>query len=511
MIFFDTIIKRVTNFSIQSYEYNKKDVINFFNNNELFQLSILNSSKSLYDDIKKNKSEKTIISLTKYFRRAHFNPTPFGVFNSVGVMKWGESTSIPKAKKIKLIVKYDNLFLSSKVNNLMVDNWLDLKYCINPSIHFLNSDKLSFYKSKFRTNDTVEIEHVEIDYDDDLKWLIDKFKCLSKIKPIFDELILDGFESEVVHNYLYNIIDIGLIIEEFLFNPYLIKLEDQFNFFPSNLINNKIHYLESSNQISSFSKTYINEQNSFFDQNKSDKNSHSINSFDVEFGTLELSIQRKIKKYIDFTINYNSDNKPYNYKLKKFTNEISNQYNDGFISLNDLFNPYSGRSYIKMQTDFEMKLHKDLVNKIVSCTERNLIIDLPINDDFQKKISKLPATFNIALETLICKVSGDKIIYFKHLGGASALNIISRFSETTNDICQEIVEYEKEKNTDKIIADINCIASFRSLNISTINQFYDHCIPINTSYLNYLNMRSEERRVGKECVQPCRSRWSPYH
>src|SRR3546814_17270179 len=25
------------------------------------------------------------------------------------------------------------------------------------------------------------------------------------------------------------------------------------------------------------------------------------------------------------------------------------------------------------------------------------------------------------------------------------------------------------------------------------------------------NQRSEERRVGKECVSPCRSRWSPYH
>ena len=23
--------------------------------------------------------------------------------------------------------------------------------------------------------------------------------------------------------------------------------------------------------------------------------------------------------------------------------------------------------------------------------------------------------------------------------------------------------------------------------------------------------RSEERRVGKECSLPCRSRWSPYH
>src|SRR3546814_7288488 len=26
-----------------------------------------------------------------------------------------------------------------------------------------------------------------------------------------------------------------------------------------------------------------------------------------------------------------------------------------------------------------------------------------------------------------------------------------------------------------------------------------------------LSWRSEERRVGKECVSTCRSRWSPYH
>src|SRR3546814_11387576 len=27
----------------------------------------------------------------------------------------------------------------------------------------------------------------------------------------------------------------------------------------------------------------------------------------------------------------------------------------------------------------------------------------------------------------------------------------------------------------------------------------------------FSDMRSEERRVGKECVSTCRSRWSPYH
>src|SRR3546814_16753236 len=30
-------------------------------------------------------------------------------------------------------------------------------------------------------------------------------------------------------------------------------------------------------------------------------------------------------------------------------------------------------------------------------------------------------------------------------------------------------------------------------------------------YLIGANQRSEERRVGKECVSTCRSRWSPYH
>src|SRR3546814_5050574 len=33
--------------------------------------------------------------------------------------------------------------------------------------------------------------------------------------------------------------------------------------------------------------------------------------------------------------------------------------------------------------------------------------------------------------------------------------------------------------------------------------------PISVGILG--NARSEERRVGKECVSTCRSRWSPYH
>src|SRR3546814_15266502 len=32
-----------------------------------------------------------------------------------------------------------------------------------------------------------------------------------------------------------------------------------------------------------------------------------------------------------------------------------------------------------------------------------------------------------------------------------------------------------------------------------------------TTISDFMDRRSEERRVGKECVSTCRSRWSPYH
>src|SRR3546814_19103707 len=35
---------------------------------------------------------------------------------------------------------------------------------------------------------------------------------------------------------------------------------------------------------------------------------------------------------------------------------------------------------------------------------------------------------------------------------------------------------------------------------------------LSTTYIRYsTTQRSEERRVGKECVSTCRSRWLPYH
>ena len=43
---------------------------------------------------------------------------------------------------------------------------------------------------------------------------------------------------------------------------------------------------------------------------------------------------------------------------------------------------------------------------------------------------------------------------------------------------------------------------FKEIRIST---------PLLTTPEDFKEVRSEERRVGKECLRLCRSRWSPYH
>src|SRR3546814_18635998 len=42
-------------------------------------------------------------------------------------------------------------------------------------------------------------------------------------------------------------------------------------------------------------------------------------------------------------------------------------------------------------------------------------------------------------------------------------------------------------------------------------EFPEQTIPVKATIREAIDIRSEERRVGKECVSTCRSRWSPYH
>ena len=50
----------------------------------------------------------------------------------------------------------------------------------------------------------------------------------------------------------------------------------------------------------------------------------------------------------------------------------------------------------------------------------------------------------------------------------------------------------------------------KDISIYEITDFPNHPFKVKMDD-KMLETRSEERRVGKECNQVCRSRWSPYH
>src|SRR3546814_13708284 len=58
-------------------------------------------------------------------------------------------------------------------------------------------------------------------------------------------------------------------------------------------------------------------------------------------------------------------------------------------------------------------------------------------------------------------------------------------------------------------AKVGVVVRNRVLHAAALLGLIGHGRPLTTIYA--IQSRSEERRVGKECVRTCRSRWSPFH
>src|SRR3546814_8041137 len=77
-----------------------------------------------------------------------------------------------------------------------------------------------------------------------------------------------------------------------------------------------------------------------------------------------------------------------------------------------------------------------------------------------------------------------------------------RISDWSSDVCSSDLQRKSDKEA--------LIALYqRNMAMSSLVT-YPELPPVPDAML-YRKSRSEERRVGKECVSTCRSRWSPYH
>src|SRR3546814_5249936 len=79
-----------------------------------------------------------------------------------------------------------------------------------------------------------------------------------------------------------------------------------------------------------------------------------------------------------------------------------------------------------------------------------------------------------------------------------------RISDWSSDVCSSDLE-EIKPGTVKPFDDASVQSELTELYQNREKQKHFE------EFSDKLDQRSEERRVGKECVSTCRSRWSPYH
>src|SRR3546814_4291925 len=87
-----------------------------------------------------------------------------------------------------------------------------------------------------------------------------------------------------------------------------------------------------------------------------------------------------------------------------------------------------------------------------------------------------------------------------------------RISDWSSDVCSSDLEAEDfsvdlEEEVDSFLDDEEMI-SMDDDDLLMITRYHEQHVK---DLQQQLKSRSEERRVGKECVSTCRSRWSPYH
>src|SRR3546814_4013612 len=88
-----------------------------------------------------------------------------------------------------------------------------------------------------------------------------------------------------------------------------------------------------------------------------------------------------------------------------------------------------------------------------------------------------------------------------------------RISDWSSDVCSSDLIAASARRADDIVGRIRGMAAKQppELVALNLNEVVQESLLFVRHEVDTRAIRSEERRVGKECVSTCRSRWSPEH
>ena len=519
--FFDDFIVRLPHLSFKEFKRNFYEKCTDDENIEkyltsiIFREAIYLASLSLFNETKTKISEKSKVSLVKYYNRASTRYTPFGLFAGVSLGKFDKEDDFPKLfseNERSRDTKLDMHFLVelSKHLNSMPHIKNNISYFPNNSIYIIGN-KIRFveYENKEGKRDYI-ISTASLS--EELRQIL-YFSTEGKtIDELVSKLVNEEISSEEAREFINELIENQVLVNElepnvagndFLDSIILILKRIGANEERDLLVAIKI-------KIQQLDLNFGNSENMYAEIEE------LINIFNLEYdkkylfqtdlyynSKIKLSYEwkRQLKKGISFL---NKITIPYRETaLEKFKEAFYERFENEEISLSFALDTEIGIGYLqniptkgvhpyledlilpssKQKKELQIKLnpiHLLLNQKLQkSYWNKEYVIKLTDDDfnDFEENWNDLPDTLSLIGE--IISENQQEKFYINNITGKAG-RLLGRFcseKSTIKDFVKQISDKELELNPNKILAEIIHLPESRIGNVIRRPQLRNYEIP----------------------------------
>lgn len=484
-----------------SYFNTKKEMMD----SRLFEEAIYLASPDLYDELERQAGEKNEhlrLSLHKYYSRACSRCTPFGIFAGCSIGKFEKewSSRLLPAKEQIAYARLDMEYLSSLISFLeslpMVKE--KLTFHINDSIYKIgHSYRYVEYISNSRQHRIVEVEAT--DY---LNKIIVAASENKDIETLAKFITNEDIAIEEAKEYINELIKAQILKSEL--EMHVTGERDPFegllNRMRTLLINIPVmkHLTEIWSTFQKINVTPIGERILYYKQIAQIAQKIEVpfvlkNLIQVDlYKPHEINAAFAYKKDIEEGVVFLNKIASYytNPLLERFKSDFLQRYEYREVPLLEVLDTDYGINYYNNSAHVTNPLVYDIFmlnnnlqqSYVISPWEQKLLLkyintfktemdELVLDDSDVKEKSAywgdLPATFSI-FASIVKGGKENRRIFLKSVGASSALNLISRFCYTDQQIfkhAQEIADKEQEIYSDKIVAEIIHLPSERVANV----------------------------------------------
>lgn len=425
------------------------------------------SSTDLYEQIKNtpfadyDKLESKIkFACWKYFNRARFRSTPFGLFGSITPVPLGVDGD-------------DNqLIISKEIKKHEFIDWSNKDYLLN------DIDKLFSQASFFLSNSTIytcgdQLRYISIT---EGTFEISGIESQPVIKSVLD-FCQEKQTKEKILDYLTNGLKLQLVVVEDLLKQ-LIALQLMITDIHPNIIGTD-----------------------YFERMKVKPKTNSKSYLIAERKPIKGQLDSRQLKVIPEAILFLKDHLPIqkNHALENFKQQFQRKFEYKEVPLLMALDPELGVGYDGLEMDpmvdtiisylkekDQLKnayseigytpLHQFILTKIFQNNEIKLE-EFNEEENFKLQDIKIPNTFSA-----IVQFDSQRVI-LTQAGGCTANALLGRFTLANNEIeasCQNIVKFEQKANPEILFVDVNYQAEKNIDNVNRRKNVYDHELAILT-------------------------------